>query len=385
MAAIKGKSGLMAKFGARLDKAVKAHAGDEVKTRGGGDPPPGIRNGIAKLVEVKIDQYKTGDNKGEYYFRAAGVIVSPDSVEVGGEKVPCKGLQTSIMIGILDRKDKSGQVTRSLEDAVDEVMNEMRKMGVDTNGMDGGSLEAMCDALKESGPYFRFRTSSKKDRNDPNKTDGVWQNWDGSKGLEEYSPDADAGGVEDETNESADAGGLAETADTTEEVAEEPEPEPESAPAAGPVKAKPTAGKPGAKPAVKAKTPPKEKTIEEWAEEADAGDEAAQTELTNRAYEAGLSDEDISSADNWADIVTKIQGGDEEAETDAEPTEDAPAAPEKGDIVFYLFTDPATKKKKKLECQVLAVNSKAETADLKNTDPPKQTIKWVSFDKLLSE
>ncbi len=69
MPPVKGTSKLAAKYGAKLDQAVKAHAQDETDY-GFIRLPPGIVNGIAQLTKCYFDEYKTGKNKGEMYFRA---------------------------------------------------------------------------------------------------------------------------------------------------------------------------------------------------------------------------------------------------------------------------------------------------------------------------
>ena len=82
--------GLMSKLGAKLKHAVETHKSDETKFAGGGaNLPAGIEMGIAQLVMCKIGQYEKGDNTGEYYFMAQGIVVSP-KVHDG---IPIEGLR----------------------------------------------------------------------------------------------------------------------------------------------------------------------------------------------------------------------------------------------------------------------------------------------------
>src|SRR5438876_953644 len=130
----KTKSGLLAKLGTKIDAVAKRHAADATDY-GRMGLPPGIIRGVARLIEAKFDIYKTGANMGEYYFRAAGVMVEPRSVMVGENEVPVAGSQTSIMIPCCDTKTQAGKVTTAQEHITGEngcktnVMNEMRKLG----------------------------------------------------------------------------------------------------------------------------------------------------------------------------------------------------------------------------------------------------------------
>ena len=147
------KSGLVGKLGAKLSKAVEAHKGDETKfSGGGGDLPGGIENGIAQLVLCKFGVYEKGEFEGEYYWMAQGVVVSPKK-HAG---IVIEGLRTSIgPEAICDTPNKARKTT---EEHVAWVLNEMRKLGVDTSELSGDDLESTAEALQELGPHFRFRT-----------------------------------------------------------------------------------------------------------------------------------------------------------------------------------------------------------------------------------
>lgn len=150
------------KAGKSLSSAVKAgvrkHRKDETRM-GFVQIPGGINNGIAKLTECKFGQYQKGTNEGEWYFSATGIVLSPDKNDAG---VPVKGLRTSIMIGIHDHKRKDGSVWRDTEESIGEILNEMRKLGLDTSDLDESDLEDAAAELKEAAPTFRFSTTSTK-------------------------------------------------------------------------------------------------------------------------------------------------------------------------------------------------------------------------------
>ena len=121
------KSALAAKLGARGDKAIKEHRGDAT-TYGLQRLPGGISNGVARLTDCKFDTVGEGKrNAGEFYFRAAGVVLEPSTNDKG---VPVRGLQTSIMEMLCDTTTADGKKT-TMEDHVANILNELRKLGGD--------------------------------------------------------------------------------------------------------------------------------------------------------------------------------------------------------------------------------------------------------------
>lgn len=384
------KSGLAAKYGSKLDTAVKTHAEDET-TYGQMDLPGGIKGGIAQLTKCYFDQYKTGDYKGEYYFRAQGIVIEPKS----HEGLPIAGLMTSYMEPVCDTINKTKKETTTQEEHIDRILNEMRKLGAETKGASGSDLESLAAGLEQSKPYFRFETSvGAATPQFPNPR--VFHNWYGSKGLEDYVPD-EAPAVEDNT---AASGG------------DEP---PTESPAAA-------------------------QSEEDWdalAASADGGDAEAQQTLEALAIAAGV---DPSVIDDWAGVVAamregapgEVEGGSEEAvdwvalgeegdtddgqeardklqeaataaglDPDSYPSwaelgaalaegspEDAPAeeeiAPEVGNIFFYKPVDPKTKKpaKKAIECEVKAVFAAAKKVNLLNLDDKKTSYKSIPWSEL---
>jgi len=286
----------------RLGKALKKHANDE--TNYGvdlTDPPPGITGGIAQLTSATIGEYKSGKYQGEKFCRMAGSIISPKKhtysprtfssgkIVVGEPTtVDVAGLFTSIMIPLCDTVKGDGTVV-DMEEHVAAVENELRKLGADTSELESEEdLVALLEALVEAGPYFRFGTSS----GDPTKdypTPRTWQNWYGSKGLEDYTTEDMEDEVEDATEEEEDDIPFD---DAEESVTEEEEDEGQ--------------------------------TLEELADAADGGDEAAQIEIANRAKGCGVDPEDERYA-TWTAVATAIEGGgDPEASEEEEDESDDP-------------------------------------------------------------
>ena len=198
MAKKSAKSGLASKLGAKGSKAVKAHRNDDVNY-GNISIPGGIRSGVAKLVECKFGQYKSGVNEGEYYFLAAGIV---QANYLNKDDIDTKGLRTQIMIPCCDTKTQAGKET-SVDQHVANILNEMKKLGADTEDVEMEDLEELAADLKESEPFFKFSTS----QSEPTKAfpdPRVWENWYGSKGVEDWEPEEDDDEVEDDTEDEED-------------------------------------------------------------------------------------------------------------------------------------------------------------------------------------
>lgn len=353
MPPVKGKSGLMAKYGANLDKAVQAHAADETDY-GFMRLPPGINNGIAQLTVCKFDTYKTGDNTGEFYCQMRGVVIEPKSITKDGQVIPVAGRQTMLMEPVCNTQTRDKKVTTQEEHVVN-ILNEFRKLAGEefTRGATGADLESLADQLQQAAPYFRFSTSQSGPT--PQYPDPkVWENWHGSKGLEEYTPPDDGEGMVDRTGPSnnGDSGGGAQAAST----------------GGG-----------------------SDFQVMELLEQANAGDEGAAEQLRQMALDTGVPEEDVNAAEDWQAVVDLIAA---KASAEDAGTEGAPAEawePNKGDVYLYKpidpktkkpVVDPRTKKAKGVEVEVTAVDKKTKTVTLKNIDDRKTVYAKVAWDAL---
>jgi hypothetical protein len=328
MAVTKAKSGLMQKYGAKLNEAVKKHGADETDY-GQMRLPPGINNGVAQLDECKFDVYKSGDNAGEYYFLARGIIMQPYSVNTKDGEIKVMGLHTMIMEPVCDTKTKEGKVTTQ-EQHISNILNEMRKLGADTKGVGVEELEAIAADLRAAKPYFRFSTSQgavSKEYPDPK----IWENWYGNKGLENYTPPSaeQQGGQPMERDNSAPGSSVNGQA-LGEQFSEFDD-------------------------------------LTSLAQRADAKDEEAQVKLEQLARASGLTDEHLGAAGNWAEVVEMINHVQSEAAAAEAPAEQLPE-PSIGEVWKYHPTNPVTKNRsdKPVDCEVLAVNKLKKTADLQN-------------------
>lgn len=377
------KSGLTAKYGDDIRKAHEAHKDDELRLGAGGDLPAGIENGIAQLVDCKFDVYKDGNNAGEYYFYAAGVVKEPKKVGA----VPVEGLRTSVMEAVCETTTRAGEV-RSVEYHIDRIYNELRKLGVDTAELDPADLESVAAALKEAQPHFRFRTWQGKPTPqypDPRVNHdwrGVVENYEedgegtedavedatGDDDAETLAARADAGdheaqlaltkqaqqaGVDPDAYDTwaavaeaiAEGGGAAEEEEAEEEEAAEGEEASEG-----------------------------EISLQDLGDMADEGDEEAIDKLTEAAEEAELDPDEYPTWKELADalVAARTEGGEEE--------EEETPPPEKGDVMFYK----PPKAKKALECEITAVLPKAQKVNLKALDDGR-TFKGVAWDELSAE
>jgi len=125
-----------------------------------------------------------------------------------------------------------------------------------------------------------------------------------------------------------------------------------------------------------------EPDLAELAIAADGGDDEAASRLAGLAKEAGVDEDTINSLEDWASVVSLIEGSEKvdeaEEETEEEEEEEAePWQPEKGEV--YPYKAPG--KRKAVDCEVTAVFTTKETINLKNLDDDK-IYRGVSWDKL---
>ena len=418
MPAQRQKSELFAKYGTKLDSAVRKHATDETDY-GFQRLPPGINGGIAQLTVCGFKKYEANSNMkradgqsaaGEFFFRAAGVVVEPQEVLHEGRAVRVVGLQTSIMEPCCDTRKSDGTVVTQ-EEHIANILNELRKLGADTRAATGADMEVLAELLQETAPYFKFSTSAGTPTPQyPNPR--TWENWHGVRGLEGYTPpDATAGAVEDH---SAPANGR--TSRTSQPTLPFNEFEGDNGQA----------------------NAPDQDDLDELLARADV-DEDASRRLLDIAEGLGIRDQ-VEAAPSWTkgvELIREAQGvegpGEEEEAGEGEPEEveeeaaaeaelasqehpeepaptppptprkpalkNVPATevvrsvlapiakawkPAKGEVYKFRPIDPKTKKPrtKAVPCRIEAVNLKTQTADLLNYEDRKtryQSVPWSAL------
>lgn len=286
------KSSLAAKYGTKAQQAFEAHKNDETVYGAGAELPSGIEAGIAQLTECKFDLYKEGDMKGEYFFLAAGIVKEPKEVD----GIPIEGLRTQI--GPEPMCDTPNRSRKTMDDHFQWVLNELRKLGVNTKEVDLDNLEATCAGLKEAAPHFMFRTW-KGGKQELVHEGGKWKVGNKTYASEALAKQANPyvgqeprvqhqwRGVKEYQGESVD-----EVVDNTTEAAPEPKAKSQGTPP---------------------KTPPKTATAapsgddpNKLAVKADKGDEKAAIALAEIAREAGIDEDTIGNTANWAEVAKLI-------------------------------------------------------------------------------
>lgn len=348
------KSGLLAKYGQKLNQAVQTHNADATDY-GMQRVPPGITAGIGQVIEAKFDVYKTGKSKGEYFFRMAARVIEPEFVEFKGQTIKVRGMTTSIMIPVCDTTNRDGKKTPQ-DEHIKDILNEMRKVMGEayTENATGEHLEPLANGIIEAAPFTKFSTSVRTAMKEGD-ADGVWENWNGNQGLEDYVP-PDEGGVTD--------GNL--TKGTAPAASGAP---PNKKPPVTTATAAP-ADEPSATDADYASM-----ALADAAAVAAGDDEAAadsaQQYLTERALAAGIEQNDIdNNLASWEEVAIAIEA----AEAGTAGDEPAEVVPEKGAAVKFQVLDakgqPMRDAKKKVakpvDCEVTSVNAAKKTVNLKN-------------------
>lgn len=379
---------LLKKLGADAKKAWKQHAKDETKLSSAGELPP-IENGIAQLVDIKIGTYETGNDKGKLYFSAQGIVVAPD--QSGG--IPVTGLRTRIGPEPLFATPTRSRKT--LDEHIAWMMNELRKLGIDTNSIDIDDLETtVFPALLEQAPHFRFRTWKGKPATEgkyKGQEPRVNHDWRGVVEFDAESGEA-TGGVEveedgeEEADATVDVAALLEAANNDDEDAQtqlvdlavaaghkrktvQDLPDWESV-AALLTEADEEAE--AAAPEEEEEATEEEVDFDTLGSEADEGDGDAQAKLNELGEAAGLSEADYGTWAEFATAISEASGGEEEAEAEAE------YEPVVKEVVKYKPKGA----KKAVDCEVTAVFAKNKTLSLLNLDDEKvyKGVAWSEVD-----
>lgn len=318
MPAQKTTSGIAAKLGPAFGKAFNQHKNDETDYGGAGNLPEGIENGVARLAKIEVKEFNNGKLKGKPWLSFTGVVIEP--AEHAGKQTR---LQPIPLCNTPERQNK-----KTLADHMADVLNELRKLGVNTAEMGPDDFDTTIEALNEEKPYFKFRTWKGRKQKPTDPEPEVRHDWKG------YIDPPAGGAASDEVEVEE------------EEAAEEPEAEAEEEEAAE------EAGD----------------DLDQLAEAADAGDTDSQAALEKRAIAAGFTKKQVAGAESWAavaEMVKEKEGGGEEEEEAAEEEEEEAAeeyVPKKAEVVSYK----PPKAKKAVECEVLAVFPAKKTANLQN-------------------
>jgi len=361
----------------KLSQALLNHREDETDYgQDMADIPPGISRGVAQLVDAKIGTYQSGANEGEPFVYLGGTVITPKKVTYSPKvfangkiqvlepvTTGVEGLRTGKTLPICNTKNRAGKVT-DLDENVDIMLNELRKLGADTSEVDEDSLKLLLEGLVEAGPFFHFSTRASKPSGEYPEP-RTWESWFGSEGLEDYDPDTGDDVVDETVDEEEED---IEEEDIEEEDIEEEDTEDEVDTDSEDTDSEDT----------------EEETLLELGEAADSDSErsadAAET-LATLAEEAELDPDDYSA---WVKLAKALQAIEDEDKTEEEEEEkeeeEEDEIPKKGDVKFYK----PPRKQKAVEAEITMVSQGRETVNLKTLDEGK-VYKGIPWDKLSEE
>lgn len=121
------------KLGARVAQANAEHKDKPVDT---GDMrlPPGIRNGVAKLSAMYTKEYPDDKNgpgtKGQTFFRASAIVMSPEYVEGPNGKEKVAGSVTQFVVPLCDMPAKGKRKASTFSDNWYEFQNLFKLLGI---------------------------------------------------------------------------------------------------------------------------------------------------------------------------------------------------------------------------------------------------------------
>lgn len=306
---------VFASLGARLADAFEAVKDVPVNTGMGVGFPAGV-NGVAQLTIMEFIEGKKAEDKGKWYFRAAGVCVSP----AFHEGIKCAGKHTSVLIPMHDTPNRT---TKSF--AVPDkdgrchfakVRDLFAKFGVESppSQQPGESKEAMGQRiagwmtaamaiLLKQRPHFEFRTW-KGEKATEGKYAGkeplVNEQWEGRT---EWKP----------TGAAADPAAGVGPAPSTNGQHAAPASPPSAQPSAA---APPPVQQPQAPPPAPATQPASatDAQLDAWAEAADSDpdmvtDEAVQAKdaISAACGEYGVTNDEAKVAADWKAVVALVK------------------------------------------------------------------------------
>lgn len=354
MPAQRTKSKLGTKLSKQTVQGIKDGAARET-TYGFEALPPGLK-AVAQVTDCGFFEYdkdtkmKQADGKsasGQLMFKMTGVIMEPEYFTHNGIDMKIAGRQIFLTEPIFDTKNGKNEITTQGDHLNVNVLNHMRRVGQNTDGVETPEeIEACAEGIKEGKPFFNFSTSFKAGQKNPDGSikyeDGVWENWNGNRGLENYNA-PDGSGATTDTTTDPDAGTVNEgKADN----AVEDQPEDLDALVA-------TAGNTD-----------------------DPDFETAQARLKELAIANGVDEETVDGAPDWETVKGWIENGPPTAENGPPAAAEPEPDPKKNDVCKYPYAPDAKnpKKVKNVDHNIESVNVKGKTVTLKNLTTNKVVV-----------
>lgn len=351
-----------------FSKELAAHANDEIKY-GRIELPHGIKDGVAVLEECYFALGENGAWKGKPYLRCMGTVIEPEYHN--NKKVA--GLQTSVMVPLFEQGETSK------DENVARVQQELGRLGgpESVKGLKNGTdLAVVAAAIESAKPTFRFSTSPRLAQEDNKEkgikkgdVTGVWENWHGTRGLENYTPSNNGkkSAVNTDKMPQVEANGKATTAPVPPEDVDNSD-------------------------------------LDSLLARANNQDGEAKTRLTEMAVGAGFSETEVDAADSWEAVLemirhgkptTKSEGKAKEKEPEkisGESRGNTPSKEEKGKAWVPAVGDTpkyappgkkAGSKLKPVDVKVLSVDESDSTVNLASVADKKIKFNDVSWDELI--
>lgn len=360
MAAVKQTGTLLSALGANVTEIKKAHeaAKDAPISWGMQNLPPGINGGIAELKTVEWNKFKTDaknvHHRNQPYVLFRGIAKIPK--EHNG--CPVEGLgvmQTIPLCNQPDRKGPTGE-PKTVQDAWAELLNELKKFGVDTSTTTPNEIEGILAGLQEQKPLFRFSTISYTPKPTALRKEPTAMTITNFLGL--YEPNGDGAVPGEEPHGEVGSPADSDTVDNSAVV---------------------NGGDPNADGAL-------DDQLLELGVAADGGDEPAIATLTATALAAGWTEEQLIEADSWSEIAAALLSQADDAAAAAK------VEPKKGLVFKYQVIDPKTNepalnKLKKpvapVQVEITQVDKKNNTVTALNLVDRKTVYKLVPWNSLL--
>lgn len=337
--------------------AYKKNRDKPAEAKGRIDLPTGITRGVAQFTSYKFGKTKEGNNKGSLYLTLTGIVKRPED---------CAGLRADKQMYFTPTKGTKERPGKSVEDLVDEAMNQLKLLGADLEGTDWDDLGPILDGLVTEGPHFYFHTwkgeATKAYPNPRTRTefDGLATGFvDDGEASDVEVEDEEEEEVDDDASDKGEG-------DTSEDEDDASEADDESG-------------------------DDDEAEAEEFVDylalgkKADKKNQEAQALLTSAAEDNDISTDDYGT---WSEVATALVSAQMAAaeEIDSrlfkdedEEEEEAEVTLEKGDVMKYKPKGA----KKASQVEVIKVLPKAKTCDVKALDTDK-VYKAVPWSELVS-
>lgn len=379
------QSSVLAKFQARINAAHEKVKDLPPANDFGGQAPPGIELGIAKLTDAHFGEYKSGKYQGHPFFMARAAIQSPKVFK----GMPLFGSPTKIGPIPLCGNGGTGKLGTA-DGAWKFVLDTVTALGLEgVEEMSGTDVEDALPSLVAAAPTFKFRTWAGEKTKAENRGGKWFVVGEESGKLQGQNPGPFASeqalkaanpyvGRDPIVNEVWGARVDVEANGDMDQVTDETGGQPEA-----------SANGDEGTPEPESQTGGEVEVSEELAglaEAAEGGDKKARVELVKRAKATGLSEDQIEDENlfpDWAALVVHINqaevGGEEPAEEEQE--EEEAYVPTKGANVWYKPMGANGKRLKQVQCEVTSVLAKSEKVNLKNLATKKE-YKGIGWDEV---